>query len=353
MVIIMQDIKRVNIILLIIILLEELVTSTGVMRLVHGIPLQMLASQLILCGPMLLFPFVFKKNFFKCVGLNKIRFSDIMLSVLFYFCINKVLSFINGISMLISPNKIGSLITNMSDSTPYLLAVLVVGIIPAFCEECMNRGIIYNTYKQADPLRAMLMSALVFGLMHGNLNQFSYAFFMGFIFILLNEATGSLASSMTVHMLANVVSTTLVYLLPKLTSTIKELVGAVTDGKSSVSGLEQTTESLSQLFKNVDKKSILSSLPSITIEAALGGLGAFFIFRWIAKRNGRWDYIKGIFSKKHRNMMSEEKKENVPGPVIECEAMHIITTPLIIVLAILAFNIIVDGLVDFGVISRK
>lgn len=354
----MQDIKRVNIILLITILLEETVTTLGVTGLLPGVPLKLLFSQLILCGPMLAFPFIFKRGFFGTVGLKKTRISNILISIIFYFLISKVLTLINAISMLVFPNSIGSVIYSMSESTPYPVALLTVAILPAFCEECMNRGIIYNTYRQVSPLRAMLMSALIFGLMHGNLNQFSYAFFMGFVFILLNEATGTLASSMTVHLLANAVSTTLVYLLPRLLQLVSGLAGSLSEaGQSALADSPEanySTGNLSELFSSTNSSSVAEQLPAVALEGLVGGVAAFLVFRWLAKRNGRWEHVKGIFSKKYRaTAVQQQISEGSLEAAVDIDNAKIITIPLAIALAILMYDIVVNGLLTLGVISLK
>ena len=65
-------------------------------------------------------------------------------------------------------------------------------------------------------IAGIVISALCFGLMHGNFNQIPYAVYLGIVFAFLVEATGSLLSSMLLHMLFNAFNTALLYIYPVL-----------------------------------------------------------------------------------------------------------------------------------------
>ena len=55
-------------------------------------------------------------------------------------------------------------------------------------------------------IKAAFFTALMFGLLHMNINQMSYAIVMGILFFSLNEVTGSILSSMLVHFIINGIS---------------------------------------------------------------------------------------------------------------------------------------------------
>ncbi len=59
-------------------------------------------------------------------------------------------------------------------------------------------------------ISAAAVSALMFGIMHLNLNQFCYAFVLGVVFALANHASGSTWTSVIMHFLINFVNTLLV-----------------------------------------------------------------------------------------------------------------------------------------------
>ena len=70
-------------------------------------------------------------------------------------------------------------------------------------DEFIFRGLIFNGYKRRNPFMAILLSAALFGLIHMNINQFSYAFVIGVIFGFMVYATGSLLPSILSHFIIN------------------------------------------------------------------------------------------------------------------------------------------------------
>ncbi len=75
-------------------------------------------------------------------------------------------------------------------------------------EEVLMRGLVYERLKEAagNVRMAMITSALIFGLFHGNVVQGIYAFAMGLFFVQVYEACGSLALAVLAHIAANTVS---------------------------------------------------------------------------------------------------------------------------------------------------
>lgn len=87
---------------------------------------------------------------------------------------------------------------------PVGLMILVVGIIGPVCEELMFRGILFHRLKDwVKPQAAIAISALLFGIYHGNVVQFFYATCMGVMLAILYNKTGTLWISIVAHMAAN------------------------------------------------------------------------------------------------------------------------------------------------------
>lgn len=79
-------------------------------------------------------------------------------------------------------------------------------VIP-LVEELLYRGIVYGRLRRwlgAAP--AMLLSALIFGLIHMNLAQFIYASLFGLILAFFVDRTGSILGAFAAHMAANLTS---------------------------------------------------------------------------------------------------------------------------------------------------
>lgn len=107
---------------------------------------------------------------------------------------------VNLISMLFVENRANQLAYEML-GVPGWLMVLTIGILGPMNEEFICRGVYYHSYKHTTgrATAAMFMSAMIFGLLHLNFNQMSYAFVVGIMAVLLIEATGSIWSSIIMH----------------------------------------------------------------------------------------------------------------------------------------------------------
>ena len=92
-------------------------------------------------------------------------------------------------------------------------SLLTIGILPAFVEEFALRGIVMQPLRRHGDWFAIVMSAFVFGLMHGNLSQFAFAFLVGLAIGYFVVATGSVWVGVAIHMLNNVSSVVLNFLL--------------------------------------------------------------------------------------------------------------------------------------------
>ena len=87
---------------------------------------------------------------------------------------------------------------------PVGLMILVVGIIGPICEELMFRGIVFHRLKDwVKPQAAIAISALLFGIYHGNIVQFFYATCMGVMLAIIYDKTGTLWISIVAHIAAN------------------------------------------------------------------------------------------------------------------------------------------------------
>lgn len=272
-----------------------------------SVALQMIYSQVLFVLPALLYLLITKTSF-KLLRFKKIDILTILLCIVLYICISPVLNFINSVSLLYSTNLISDMMFSISDEIPFVVGLLIIAIVPAVFEEATYRGFYYNTYRQYSPLGAALMCGLLFGLMHGNLNQFTYACALGFVFALIVEATDSLWSTVTVHFLVNMSSVAIIYLLPKGLGILQKLYdGFVASGQTAQAEMivnmlgtdEFTMDAVMGMSSaNPSRELLLQAIASYAIPAVIGGVLAFFLYRFIAKRCGRWDIICGMFKRK-------------------------------------------------------
>lgn len=92
-------------------------------------------------------------------------------------------------------------------------SLLSIGILPALVEEFALRGVVMQPLRRHGDRFAIVMSAFVFALMHGNLSQFTFAFPVGLALGYFVITTGSIWVGVAIHMLNNLYSVVLTYLL--------------------------------------------------------------------------------------------------------------------------------------------
>ena len=90
----------------------------------------------------------------------------------------------------------------MFSSNPIVMFAVVV-ILGPMLEELLFRKLIIDRISKYGASAAMLTSALIFGLCHGNLQQFFYAFAVGLFFAFIYLRTGSLRLTALLHMVVN------------------------------------------------------------------------------------------------------------------------------------------------------
>ena len=168
------------------------------------------------------------------LGFRKLRPATIGLVALYAIVIMPIGTLANSISLLFTDNEVAmnsSLYLNQN----FAVSFFFVAVLGPFVEEFVFRGVIFRGYRRAGRyMAAAFLSALLFGLVHMNLNQFVYAFVLGIMFALVTEATDSIWASFICHFLFNGESVIAMYLY--------DLVypGAYEDYVPSAEGLGET-----------------------------------------------------------------------------------------------------------------
>lgn len=121
-----------------------------------------------------------------------------------------VVMFLNAVSMLFVDNAMTDVMPAVLDMG-LLPGLFFMAFMPAIVEETIFRGMLYNTYSKTRPIAGMILSAVLFGLMHMNFNQMPYAIYLGIIMALMMEACDSIIAPMVVHFTMNATSSILVF----------------------------------------------------------------------------------------------------------------------------------------------
>ena len=248
----------------------------------------MIISQTLLFIPIMVLYINKKKLLHKTVRMKPINGITVVLLVVLTYTLLPLMSFINMISMMFVKNKIANTINNVVENEEIIIGIIVIGMLPAFVEEFLCRGIIYNLHAKVSVRRAILLNGIIFGLLHCNFNQFAYAFFMGIVFSLVVEATDSTLSTILMHFIIN------------SSSLVMSYVSKRTGQKISFDDATKFTLTEVISWTNFELVALVLSI---------------LIYVLIAKVNKRYDYIKKELNirknKEDKESVHEEKKEDI------------------------------------------
>lgn len=124
-----------------------------------------------------------------------------------------------AITMIISAIK-GAPVANQAMDTitgisPWTAVFITVLCAPVSEELLFRKLLIDRTIKYGEKV-SILFSGFIFGLFHGNLNQFAYAFTLGIFFGFIYVKTGKLIYTITMHMIVNFLSSVILFVLEPL-----------------------------------------------------------------------------------------------------------------------------------------
>lgn len=120
---------------------------------------------------------------------------------------------LSAIGLYFFNNNAGDVISALSQTTPLIIMLLVMSVMPAVVEEVNLRGIILNGYNNQSILAAAIINGLFFGIFHLDGHQFFYASVIGFVMAYVVRTTNSIYSSMLIHFTVNSFSVIVSHLL--------------------------------------------------------------------------------------------------------------------------------------------
>lgn len=215
----------------------------------------------------------------KDIPYKRIGFVDGILSLAAGYCMIPMVLFLNSITMLFSTNYLEEGTTTLL-TYPFFMQVILLAVIPPLVEELVFRGIFFGSYRKAGMSGAAIMSGLIFGCFHLNINQGLYAFAIGIVFAYMVEATGSLWSSVIAHFAINTYSIGVVQLL--------KMTGIYASDGQAVGALEGEGE----LAASAGALATVMQLIVLLALATAFMMLAVLCIRIMAKRHGRLENIK-------------------------------------------------------------
>ena len=125
-------------------------------------------------------------------------------------------------------------VTNVKD---FLFMTLFVAIIPAILEEIAIRGVLLQPLRRFGDGFAIVVSAVIFSLLHGNMVQIPYTVIAGIYFGYVMVATGSLWPSIILHFLNNFYSVMITAFDSNFSMEIANVLTLGTLGLMTVAGI--------------------------------------------------------------------------------------------------------------------
>ncbi|MDU7026484.1 CPBP family intramembrane glutamic endopeptidase [Robinsoniella peoriensis] len=240
-----------------------------------GTEMAMILGQLMYLIPILFYIVVMRVPVKEEIPFRKIKWSTACMVVLFVILLMPLVSFLNLFSMLFVTNHVNASAQELN-TNPFLVNLLLVGVMPAVSEEFMFRGVFYGSYRRKNHVQGAVMCGLIFGMAHLNVNQFLYAFVAGFAFCLLMEATGSILAPMLAHFIIDAWSVVVLELQKVLVQAVPQVSDTIQSG------------SLSSDY-------IITALQGVAVAAVICTALAGCVLVWISKHCNRDIHFISIF----------------------------------------------------------
>lgn len=177
-----------------------------------------LLSQMCIILPIpLILMFLFKNDIKETLRLkNDINILQILLIV--FMCISAYMpaQIVNSYvvqyaSLFFGPPQELSGAVSAQNIVQLLFEILMVAFLPAICEEVFYRGYVLKGLERKGKVYALIISSLLFAIMHANFQQMLYAFLLGLMLGFVVQKTNSLFASITMHATFNIMAVLLSY----------------------------------------------------------------------------------------------------------------------------------------------
>ena len=236
-----------------------------------------IVSQAIILCPAIIYLLCFRNQEKGTIPLEKMKIASILIAILMTFLLYPLITVINALSMFFTENVIAESVGEI-ESLSLAAKLFMIAFLPGVGEELFFRGIVYRAYRKKSPIKALLLSSFLFGIFHGNLNQFIYAFVLGIIFVFALEATGNIVIPMIMHFVLNGTNIVILHFA------------------SNSAEVETATETAAAATQSELMMAILAMLPLVVVACA----GAYGLYCVMLRIHGTRAHLQKIFSVKER-----------------------------------------------------
>lgn len=242
--------------------------------------------------PAMIYIFINKLSIKKTLRLNKLHWQDSLLIILLGFVVQPVMTFFSLISSFFFNNEVGAFVSEIT-STPYILLLGLVALLPSITEEVTIRGIVLSGYENQNRYITAVITGLFFGILHLDPQQFLYATILGFLFALVVRITNSIYASMIMHFIINGTSVT----LAKIASMIMDIFPNINEGTDFT-------------LKNISISEKMILIFSYGFLAIIFSVFVFSIIYYLDKINKKRN-IEDINSEDKKEVYQENTKERI------------------------------------------
>jgi membrane protease YdiL (CAAX protease family) len=174
-----------------------------------------LMELLLIGGPPLLYMLFYRMDIARISRFNGIKPAEVLL-------ILGMANFGYGVTIIINliwywvvsrwGTPIGQQLPTIENGTQLLLAVLAIGVVPAVVEEFLFRGLILRGYERFGSKIAIVMTGILFGMLHLQLMSIPSIILIGIIISYVVYRTNSIIAGMIYHFIHNSIAVGLLYI---------------------------------------------------------------------------------------------------------------------------------------------
>ena len=150
------------------------------------------------------------KDTFNFYGYRKMSFKAVLISVLIGIIIYVlnifVASFFNNILSLFGYKFQSSSILKSYPVWLLFINIFITAVLPAVCEETAHRGMLLKGLSPLGRKKAIIISAILFGLLHMNIEQFFYATIIGVVLGYISTVCETIYPAIIIHFMNNAIS---------------------------------------------------------------------------------------------------------------------------------------------------
>lgn len=176
----------------------------------------LITQYLIILFPTILYLKIRGYSMKNVLKLNKVSIKQTIIIPFIVIFAYPVGAFLNYLFILLLSNfiKIRPAPIPIPKSSPeFILGLIVISLSPGICEEILFRGMIMSSYERLGKNKAIIISSVLFGIYHFNLQNLLGPIFLGIIFGFIVYKTDSIYSSMIAHGANNAIALAISYFL--------------------------------------------------------------------------------------------------------------------------------------------